>query len=106
MSVSANAAPVVRSGAGWRSGVITEPIIGDFRKVASEEQEGYMGLFPGQKAIGTDPGMMAILASDNYAVRGCLCMGYRNPDELLYGYLYSVDSFPFIRSNTNETCCQ
>jgi hypothetical protein len=46
MSVSANAAPVVRSGAGWRSGVITETIIGDFSKVASEEQEGFIGLFP------------------------------------------------------------
>lgn len=65
-----------------------------------------MGLFPGQKAIGTDHGMMAILATDDYAVRGCICMGYRNPDELLYGYLYLVDSCPFIRLHINETCCQ
>jgi hypothetical protein len=46
MWVVANAAPVVRSGAGWRSGVITETIIGDIGKVASGEQEGFMGLFP------------------------------------------------------------
>jgi hypothetical protein len=47
MWVLANAAPVVRSGAGWRIGVITGLIIGDLGKVASEEQEGFMGLFRG-----------------------------------------------------------
>jgi hypothetical protein len=86
---------VVRSGAGWRFGVITGLIIGDLTKVASEEQEGFMGLFPGQKAIGTDRSVMIVFASGNDAVRGGIATGRSDGDKLLGGYRHP--SYPLLQ---------